>query len=157
MRTSMPVLAVAAIALAVSSCGAQQEAAKRRNAYVVEVNRAQSDFGRTFRTLSQRISSATTPDQGRRTLRRLEAAVDGVIVGLRRIDAPPDLRGLHRRLIRQIGLYGAEIHRAEIQFATGSPQRSLRSEAALSRASTRLNERIRRTIAAINRRLQRSS
>jgi hypothetical protein len=157
MRTSMPVLAVAAIALTVSSCGAQQEAAKRRNAYVVEVNRAQSDFGRNFRTLSQRISSATTPDEGRRTLRRLEAAVDGVIIGLRRIDAPGDVRGLHRRLIREIGLYAAAIHRAEIQFATGSPQRSLRSEAALSRASARLNERIRRTIAAINRRLQSSS
>jgi hypothetical protein len=150
----MPVLAVAAIALAVSSCGAEQEAAKRRNAYVVAVNRAQSDFGRSFRTLSRRVSSTTTPDEGRRTLGRLEAAIDGVVVGLRRIDAPSDLRGLHRRLIREIGVYRAEIRRAEIEFATGSPQRSLRAEAALSRASTRLNERIRRTIAAINRRLQ---
>ncbi len=145
-------LAIAA-ALGLAACG-DDEAAKERNAYADQVNRAQSDFAQSFKSLSRRITSTTTPGQGRRTLQGFEDAVDNVVTDLRRIDAPSDVQPLHRRLIREIAGYGREIHKAKLAFATGAPQRILRAQSALVSATTQISARINRTIAAINRRLR---
>jgi hypothetical protein len=153
MRCLIPVLLVVAAALVVAGCGADK-AAERRNAYADQVNRAQSDFAQSFKSLSKRITRTTTPGRGRRTLQGFEDAVDNVVTDLRRIDAPSDLQPLHRRLIGEIAGYGRAIHRAKVAFATGSPQRILRAQSALVNSTTEISARINRTIAAINRRLQ---
>jgi hypothetical protein len=155
MRRVIPVLLAALTLVGAVSCGGE-EAAKQRNTYADEVNRAQSAFAESFKTLSRRITSTTTPARGRRTLQGFEDAVDDVVVDLRRIDAPEDLQPLHRRLIAEIAGYGRAIHRAKEEFATGSPQRSERAQSALVTATTSISERINRTIAAINRRLRAS-
>ena len=153
MRALISVVLVVAAALGATACGGD-DAAKQRNAYADEVNRAQSSFAQSFRSLSRRITSTTTPGQGRRTLQGFEDAVDNVVTNLRRIDAPSDVQPLHRRLITEISGYGREIHKAKLAFATGAPQRILRAQSALVDATTQISERINRTIAAINRRLQ---
>jgi hypothetical protein len=153
MRRVIPVLVGVAVMLGPSACGTDQSA-KQRNTYADEVNRAQNSFARSFKSLSKRITSTTTPDRGRKTLQGFEDAVDAVVVDLRRIDAPGDLRPLHRRLITEISGYGREIHKAKLAFATGSPQRILRAQSALVEATTAISARINGTIAAINRRLQ---
>jgi hypothetical protein len=153
MRRVIPVLLLVLAVVGVSACGGQ-DAAKERNTYADEVNRAQSSFARSFKTLSERITSTTTPARGRRTLQGFEDAVDDVVVDLRRIDAPADLQPLHKELIDEIAGYGRAIHKAKEEFATGSPQRSERAQSDLVSATTSISARINRTIAAINRQLQ---
>ena len=80
-------IAVAAI-FGATACGSD-DAAKQRNTYVDEVNRAQNNFAQSFKSLSRQITSTTTPGRGRKTLQGFEDAVDAVVVDLRRID-PPD-------------------------------------------------------------------
>ena len=155
MRRLLPVFIAVATAVAAAGCG--DEPAKQRNAYADAVNRAQSDFEQSFKSLSRRITRTTTPNQGRRTLRGFENAVDDVVTDLRRIDAPADVQPLHRRLITEISDYGREIRRAERAFATGAPQRILEAQGKLVAATTRISSRINRTIAAINRQLQKQS
>ena len=125
-----------------------------RNTYADQVNRA--------RTTSRRAYEPVAPDHARRRLRRaadgrcqgFEDAVDTVVTDLRRIDAPSDLAPLHQQLIAEIAGYGKAIHKAKVEFATGSPQRSEAAQSALVDATTEISTRINRTIAAINRQLQ---
>jgi hypothetical protein len=152
MRSLVTVLLLAALALVLTACG--KDETKQRNAYAAAVNQAQSNFAASFRSLSDRITSTTTPTQGRRTLQGFENAVDAVVRDLRAIDAPPKVRPLHRRLIREMTGYGKEIHKAKLAFASSAPQRMLDAQKALVRATTRISTRINLTIAAINRALQ---
>jgi hypothetical protein len=149
MRVLLPLLLVAA-------CG-EDRAATERNTYADQVNRAQAAFAQSFRSLSRRITSTTTPGQGRKTLEGFETAVDTVVTDLRRIEAPNDLAPLHRQLISEISGYGRAIHRAKVAFATGAPQRILEAQSRLVTSTTAISERINRTIAAINRQLQAKS
>jgi hypothetical protein len=153
MRGLIPVLLVVVAVIGLAACG-RDKTAEQRNAYADQVNRAQSDFAQSFKSLSKRITRTTTPGRGRRTLQGFEDAVDNVVTDLRRIDAPSDLQPLHRRLIDEIAGYGRAIHRAKLAFETGSPQRILRAQSALVSSTTAISARINRTIAAINRRLQ---
>src|ERR687886_143604 len=153
MRGLLIALLVLSAAAGIAACGADK-AAEQRNAYADQVNRAQSNFAQSFKSLSKRITRTTTPGRGRRTLQGFEDAVDNVVTDLRRIDAPSDLQPLHRRLIDEIAGYGRAIHRAKVAFATGSPQRILRAQSALVNSTTAISARINRTIAAINQRLQ---
>jgi hypothetical protein len=153
VRRVIPVLVAVATVLGATACGGD-DAAKQRNTYADQVNRAQNNFAQSFKNLSRRITATTTPGKGRKTLQGFEDAVDAVVVDLRRIDTPTDLQPLHRRLIGEIAGYGRAIHRAKLAFATGSPQRILRAQSALVSTTTQISERINRTIAAINRQLQ---
>jgi hypothetical protein len=153
MRRVIPVLLGVVSLLGASACGGE-DAAKQRNTYADQVNRAQTSFAQSFKSLSRRITSTTTPGRGRRTLQGFEDAVDTAVVNLRRIEPPSDLQPLHRRLITEIAGYGTAIHKAKLEFATGSPQRILRAQSALVTSTTAISTRINRTIAAINRRLQ---
>ena len=153
MRRVIPVLLIVLSLVGVAACGSN-DTAKQRNTYADEVNRAQNDFAQSFKSLSRRISSSTTPARGRRTFRGFGDAVDTVVRDLRRIDAPSDLQPLHQRLISEIAGYGQAIRKAKDEFATGSPQRSEAAQTALVTATTEISARINRTIAAINRQLQ---
>jgi hypothetical protein len=154
MRRVIPVLLAVVAAFGIASCGSGEDAAKQRNTYADQVNRAQNNFAQSFKSLSRRITSTTTPGRGRKTLQGFEDAVNDVVVDLRRIDAPGDLQPLHQRLISEISGYGRAIHRAKLAFATGSPQRILRAQSALVTSTTAISDRINKTIAAINRQLQ---
>jgi hypothetical protein len=153
VRRVIPVLVAVATVFGATACGADK-AAEKRNTYADQVNRAQNNFAQSFKSLSRRITSTTTPGRGRKTLQGFEDAVDSVVVDLRRIDAPGDVRPLHQRLIGEISGYGRAIHRAKLAFATGSPQRILRAQSALVSSTTEISAKINRTIAAINRQLQ---
>jgi hypothetical protein len=155
MRRLLFVLFAVATVLGAAACG--DDSAKQRNAYADAVNRAQSDFAQSFKSLSRRITSTTTPGQGRRTLQGFENAVDDVVSDLEAINAPTDVQPLHKRLIGEIADYGREIRRAKRAFATGAPQRILDAQSKLVSATTRISSRINRTIAAINRQLQKQS
>jgi hypothetical protein len=150
-------LVLVALAAALVAAGCGDDSAKQRNAYADAVNEAQSNFAHSFKSLSRRITSTTTPGQGRRTLQGFEDAVDNVVADLEAIKAPADVQPLHRRLISEISDYGREIRRAKRAFATGAPQRILNAQSKLVTATTAISSRINRTIAAINRQLQKQT
>ena len=131
MRRVIPVLLLVLAVVGVSACGGQ-DAAKERNTYADEVNKAQNDFAQSFASLSRKISSTTTPARGRRTLQRLRGRRRH-----RRHRPAPDRRAspIWRRctsqLIAEIAGYGKAIHKAKVEFATGSPQRSEAAQSAL--------------------------
>jgi hypothetical protein len=152
MRSLITVLLLVATALGTTACG--KDETKQRNAYAAAVNQAQSNFAESFKSLSGRITSTTTPGQGRRTLQGFESAVEDVVRDLQAIDAPTDVRPLHRQLIAEMTGYGRAIRSAKRAFATSAPQRILDAQKALVVATTRISSRINRTIAEINRELQ---
>src|SRR3954465_7562809 len=150
MRLVIFVLLAVVAAFGVAACGSGEDAAKQRNTYADQVNRAQNNFAQSFKSLSRRITSTTTPGRGRKTLQGFEDAVDNVVVDLRRIDTPSDLQPLHRQLITEISGYGLAIHRAKVAFATGSPQRILRAQSALVTSTTAIRQGIKKKNAAVN-------
>src|SRR3954451_12292380 len=119
MRRVIFVLLAVVAAFGVAACGSGEDAAKQRNTYADEVNRAQNDFAQSFKSLSRRITSTSTPGRGRKTLQGSEDPVGAVVVRRRRLDTPSDLQPLHRRLIDEIAGHGRAIHRAKLAFAPG--------------------------------------
>ncbi len=152
MRMLAPVLLAMTLALGAVACGGNH--AQERNAYAAAVNRAQTGFASRFRTLAARISGATSASEGQRALQGFQRAVNGVLARLRSIQAPPDVRPLHRRLIGEMRQYGREIAKAKAAFRTRTPARILDAQNALVRATTAISVRINRTVAAINRELR---
>ena len=152
MRRVLPLILAAVAALALPACG--NDDSEERNAYAGKLNRAQTDFAKSFRDLSGEIGAARTPAQGRRTLQGFETAVDRVVEDLRAIRPPAGMGTLHRRLIDQIAGYGREIRTAKEAYASSSPRRILEAQTALVNATTAISGRINRTIAAINKGLQ---
>jgi hypothetical protein len=103
------------------------------------------------------LGAAACGDESAKQRNASADAVDDVVTDLQGIDAPADVQPLHRRLITEISDYGREIRRAKRAFATGAPQRILDAQGKLVDATTRISSRINRTIAAINRQLQKQS
>src|SRR4051794_7038374 len=156
MRRSLAALvAAAAAALSAAGCGGGDGSAARARAdrYVTQVNAAQGEFTRRFGALSRRIGTTITPAQGRRRLRAFEVAVDGTVARLRRVEPPPHVGTLHRRLIAEIAGYGDQIATARRAFRSADAQRIVAAQGRLVMDVERTSARIDRTIAAINARL----
>jgi len=150
MRVQLVALVAAGALLA--GCGGEE--GPDANAYVDAVNRAQTGFAQTVQRLSGRISSSSSPAQDRRTLRSFNGAVSDVVGDLRQIEPPSDVASLHRRLVQEMGSYGAEVRRATSTLASDDPRRLVAAQQRLLRATDTVSGRINRTIGAINRRLR---
>jgi hypothetical protein len=156
MRRSLAVLVAGATAvLSAAGCGGGEGSAARArtDSYVAQVNAAQGEFTRRFDALSQRIGVTITPAQGRRTLRAFEVAVDGTVARLRRVNPPPAVSTLHRRLVAEIAGYGDHIATARAAFGSADRQRMLAAQGRLVTDVERTSARVDRTIDAINARL----
>jgi hypothetical protein len=151
VRRLSPVLVAVAVALLISGCG---DDSKEANDYVAAVNQAQTDFATTFDRLSSRITSTSTPEQDQRTLDGFKTAVDKVVVDLRSVTVPSEVKDLHGRLIREISAYGKEIDKAKAAFADDDAQTIVRAQGQLATAVTRVSTQIKRTIDAINAQLR---
>lgn len=144
------VAALACLALAFAGCGGGSTA--RDNAYVAKVNQAQNAFARKVKRLSGRVTDRSTPREDEATLRSFTAAVDQVVVRLRRIDPPQSVAGLHAALVRDMGAYADEVRSAaaSLRSKTADP---LRSQQRLLKATSTVNAQINHTIHAINQKL----
>jgi outer membrane murein-binding lipoprotein Lpp len=151
VRRLSPVLAAVVVALLISGCG---DDTKEANDYVAAVNQAQNDFAATFDRLSSQITSTSTPQQDQKTLDGFKTAVDKVVVDLRSVEVPSEVKDLHGRLIREISAYGTEIDKAKAAFADGDAQTIVRAQGQLASAVTRVSTQINRTIDAINKQLR---
>jgi hypothetical protein len=150
MRLQLVALAAAG---ALVGCGGGN-GGEDANRYVDAVNRAQTGFARTVERLSGRISDASSPAQDRRTLRSFNGAVSDVVADLRRIDPPPDVERLHRRLVADMGDYGTEVRQATQTLSSDDPRRLVAAQQRLLRATDTVSSQINETISAINRRLK---
>ena len=69
---------------------------------------------------------------------------------LRGVEVPARVRGLHARLVGEIGSYGRQIDRARAAFGSRDAQAVLSAQTELVSAVTRVSAQINRTIDAIN-------
>jgi hypothetical protein len=142
---------IAVVGIALAGCG--NAATDRANAYVKQVNEAQSSFAQTVRRLNGRVTDTSTPRQDRSTLRSFTRAVDGVVKDLRRIDAPDSVRRLHRRLVDDMDAYARQVRSVASSVRSNDARRLIDSQQRLLKATSTVSRQINSTITAINRRL----
>src|SRR5688572_1290386 len=115
MSEPLRIIALAALllgAIALGACGDEADSRDAKNAYVREVNAAQTGFANTVSTVSQQITPKSSANQDRRTLRRFETAIEDVVEQLREIEVPKDVETEHKQLISAMTGFGNEIKKA---------------------------------------------
>jgi hypothetical protein len=139
---------------AVLLCGCGSGGVDAANSYVDAVNRAQSRFAVTVRSLSGRIDGSSTERSDGRVLRSFDSAVNEVVVDLRRIRPPDDVAPLHRRLVGELDRYGARVRRETASLRSKSPAQLLAAQQRLLSATDHVSRDINATIDEINTRLK---
>jgi hypothetical protein len=147
----VPAIVLACLGLVLAGCGKD---VGHSNAYVDEVNRAQSRFATTSDQLANRITATSTTVQDRKVLAGFGTAVDSVVRRLRGVDPPDDVDRLHGQLIAAIDGYGDEIEKARAALRSNSAARIIAAQTELVSAITAVSARINRTIDQINRQLR---
>jgi hypothetical protein len=153
-RRLLVALLAATVLVAAAGCGGGN--ANRDNAYVDQVNAAQSQFASTVKRLTGRVTADSSPTQDRRTLRSFTKAVDEVVVDLRRIQPPTPVRGLHRDLVADMDAYAGEVHSAASSVTSGDADKLVASQQRLLRATTTVSAQINQAIDEINQTLRKS-
>jgi hypothetical protein len=150
------VILVALAALALGACGDESNSREAKNAYVREVNVAQTQFATTVTNVSQQITPKSSPTQDRRTLERFETAIDDVVQKLRGIDVPGDVETEHKQLIAAMTGFGAEIEKATAALRDPDTRSIAEAQRAISSATQNVNGQIDAAIAAINSKLRKT-
>lgn len=141
-------------AIALSACGDEGTSREEKNAYVSAVNGAQTAFASTVTTVSQQITSKSSPEQDRRTLERFEKAIADVVEQLRGIDVPKDVEAEHQQLISAMTDFGGEINKATAALRDPDTRSIAEAQRAITTATQTVNGRIDAAIAAINSKLR---
>ena len=143
-------LLVAAFSLA--ACGGADERIAR-NAYVQQVNVAQTDFADTVTTVSKRITPRSTSSQDRKTLQRFERAIQVVVRKLKAIKAPDAVQTEHLALVKAMTTFGAQINKATSALKNPDSAAIAGAQRTIQTATRTVNARINNAIAAINSKL----
>lgn len=141
-------------AVALSACGDDSDSREEKNAYVSEVNAAQTGFASQVTTVSQQITSKSSPNQDRRTLERFEAAIGDVVAQLRGIDVPKAVETEHKQLISAMTAFGTEIKKATDALRDPDTRSIAEAQRAITTATQTVNGQIDAAIAAINSKLR---
>jgi hypothetical protein len=145
-------LVLAFAALALGACGGDDDR-KAKNAYVSEVNAAQSQFASTVTTVSERITPKSSSSQDRKTLAQFQAAIAEVVTNLRDIDVPEDVKSEHGQLVEAMSGFGGEIEKATKALRNPDTRTIAEAQKAIQAATQTVNVRIDAAIAAINSKL----
>jgi hypothetical protein len=140
-----------ACALAITACGGSSD--NGGAAYVQRVNKAQQDFAARVDKLSQGITSTSSAERDRQTLRSFQDAVDRVGGDLRAITPPQKVRGLHDRLVRAVDGYGDDVTTATKALDSRSPAKLRAAQRELAQATTAFGTTLNETIDRINKTL----
>ena len=137
------------------ACGGSEEREKK-NAYVREVNAAQTEFAQTVTTVSERITDKSSSSQDRKTLEQFQTAIDNVVTDLRDIDVPGAVDAEHAQLVKAMSGFGSDI-RGAIRALRNPTQANIEeARKTISTATQTVNVRIDAAIAAINSKLEQS-
>jgi hypothetical protein len=149
---NLAALLLAFAALALGACGGDDDR-KAKNAYVSEVNAAQSEFASTVTTVSERITPKSSSSQDRKTLEQFEAAIAEVVKNLRDVDVPEDVKSEHGQLVEAMSGFGDEIEKATKALRNPDTRTIAEAQKTIQRATQTVNVRIDAAIAAINSKL----
>jgi ABC-type transporter Mla subunit MlaD len=150
-RGGRAALAVALAAGVLAGCGSGDTDDK--NAYVDEVNQAQQRFADTFEELSGQITSTSTPNEDRKTLRGFEAAIDKTAGELEAVDPPGDVAELHTQLVDEMRSYGEAVGTFR-EAVGGDLDEVTRAQTTLATKTSQTSSEINRTIDRINQTLR---
>src|SRR3954453_14816201 len=128
MRRPAVLLALVLALATAAGCGGGGSGSGAGDAYVKEVNAAQSGLAKRFDQLQNAAAATSTPAQDRRTLRAYEAAVDAAVARLRAADPPADVRRLHEQFVGEIADYGIEVRRARKALRATRPRVALAAQ-----------------------------
>ena len=140
-------------AIALNACGGDDDR-DAKNAYVREVNAAQTGFGNTVSAVSQQITPKSSVNQDRRTLQRFEDAIEDVVKQLRGIEVPEDVEAEHKQLIAAMTDFGSEIRKATAALRNPTTRTIDEARRTIASASQTVNGQIDAAIAAINSKLR---
>lgn len=141
-------------AIALSACGDEADSREAKNAYVGEVNSAQTAFASQVTTVSQQITDKSSPAQDRRTLERFEKAIADVVTQLREIKVPDGVRAEHKQLVAAMTDFGKEIKKATLALRDPDRRSIAEAQRAITTATQTVNGQIDAAIAAINSKLK---
>jgi len=146
------VLAVALVlsVAAASGCGGNTKA---KNDYVAAVNRAQSDFVAVVDDSESRISGNASDAETATQLDAIRAAAAKVVVELRSIKPPGNVRTLHANLVREAQGLVTAFRKAAAAYRSGTPSQILTAKVDLSKDVSRVNSQLNATIQALNNKL----
>ena len=151
----LAVIALLAGAGALAACGGGgDDEREAKNAYVAEVNTAQTEFASRITTVSQQITDKSSPAQDRRTLQRFETAIDAVVKQLREIEVPDDVETEHKQLVDAMTDFGGEIAKATDALRDPDTRSIAEAQRAVTLATQTVNGQIDAAIAAINSKLR---
>jgi hypothetical protein len=148
----LSVLSLLLAAVALGACGGADER-KEKNAYVQQVNSAQTEFASTVTTVSQRITSKSSSSEDRKTLQQFETAIEDVVAKLRNIKVPADVMSEHKQLVGAMTGFGADIKKATDALKNPNTRTIAEAQRAITTATQTVNTRIDAAIAAINSKL----
>ena len=150
----LALVALLAGATALAACGGDDDEREAKNAYVAEVNTAQTEFASRITTVSQQITEKSSPAQDRRTLQRFETAIDAVVKQLRGIEVPDDVETEHKQLVDAMTDFGGEIGKATDALRDPDTRSIAEAQRAVTAATQTVNGQIDAAIAAINSKLR---
>ena len=150
----LALVALLAGATALAACGGGDDEREAKNAYVAEVNTAQTEFASRITTVSQQITEKSSPTQDRRTLQRFETAIEAVVKQLRAIEVPEDVETEHKQLVDAMTDFGGEIAKATDALRDPDTRSIAEAQRAVTVATQTVNGQIDAAIAAINSKLR---
>jgi hypothetical protein len=147
---SVLALALTLFVVAATGCGGDTKA---KNDYVAAVNKAQSDFVAVVDDSESRIAGNASDQETATQLDMIRAAAAKVVVGLRAVKPPGEVRTLHNNLIREAQGLVAAFQKAAGAYRSGDPSKILTAKVDLSKDVTRVNTQLNATIQALNNKL----
>ena len=146
------VLAVALVLSVVAAAGCGGDT-KSKNTYVTAVNRAQSDFVAVVDDSESRISGTASDKDTATQLDMIRAAAAKVVVELRGIKPPGNVKTLHASLVGEAQGLVAAFRKAADAYRSGQSSQILTAKVDLSKDVSRVNAQLNATIAALNNKL----
>ena len=140
-------------AVALGACGDEANSREAKNAYVREVNAAQTGFASNVTSVSQKITPKSSATQDRSTLERFETAIADVVKQLQGISVPKDVETEHKQLIAAMTDFGGEIKKATDALKNPDTRSIAEAQRAITTATQTVNGQIDAAIAAINSKL----
>jgi hypothetical protein len=154
MRGALRGVLAVALALSVTAAAGCGGDTKAKNEYVTAVNKAQSDFVAIVDDSESRIGANASDQDTAKQLDGIRSAAANVVVELRGIKPPDNVRTLHTSLVREAEGLVSAFKRAADAYHSGDPSKILTAKVRLTKDIKDVNRQLNATIQALNEKLR---